>query len=44
LKKLAYFRFYVSPRRFWRVLRRLPNIAANLPHLMAIWWRKTFLW
>lgn len=44
LKKRAYFRFYLNPVRFWRVLRRLPQPLENLPHLFAIWWRKTFIW
>jgi len=44
LKKRAYFRFYLNPIRFWRMLRRLPQPLENLPHLFAIWWRKTFLW
>lgn len=44
LKKRAYFWFYVSPRRLWRTLRRLPRPWSNLPHLVTIWWRKTFVW
>jgi radical SAM superfamily enzyme YgiQ (UPF0313 family) len=44
LKKDAYFRFFLRPARLLRVLRRLPNPLQNLPHLIAIWWRKTFVW
>jgi radical SAM superfamily enzyme YgiQ (UPF0313 family) len=44
LKKRAYLRFFLNPVRLWRTVRRLPQPWRNLPHLAAIWWRKTFVW
>ncbi len=44
LKKAAYQRFYLHPRRVWRILTRLPRWTSNLPRLFAMWVRKSFLW
>jgi len=44
IKKSAYVRFYLNPRRLWRVITRLPQPHRNLPRLFAIWVRKSFFW
>ncbi|NLH47918.1 MAG: B12-binding domain-containing radical SAM protein [Myxococcales bacterium] len=44
LKRAAYRRFYLSPRRLWAIWRALPNRFRLLPGLFAIWIRKAFLW
>ena len=44
LRRKAYRRFYLSPRRLWGILRALPNRRTLLPLLFATWVRKAFLW
>jgi len=44
LKRKAYRRFYLSPRRLWDILRVLPNRRKTLPALLLIWIRKALLW
>jgi radical SAM superfamily enzyme YgiQ (UPF0313 family) len=44
IKKRAYLRFYLNPRRIGRILFRLPRWTSNLPRLVAMWVRKSFFW
>jgi len=44
LKKQAYRRFFLSPRRFWRTWKLLPNKSTLLPELARTFLRKAFLW
>jgi radical SAM superfamily enzyme YgiQ (UPF0313 family) len=44
LRRSAYRRFYLSPRRLWAIFRALPNRRRLLPQLARIWLRKALLW
>ena len=44
MKKTAYRRFYLSPRRFWRTWHLLPNKGVLLPELVRTFLRKAVLW
>jgi len=44
LRRKAYRKFYLSPKRLWSIFRALPNRASILPQLFMIWIRKAFLW
>ena len=44
LRRAAYRRFYISPLRFFGILRALPNRWRLLPLLLANWVRKAIVW
>lgn len=44
LKREAYRRFYLSPRRLWGIWGVLPNRVRLLPTLFAMWVRKALVW
>ncbi|MFT5288719.1 MAG: anaerobic magnesium-protoporphyrin IX monomethyl ester cyclase [Planctomycetota bacterium] len=42
LRKQAYRRFYLSPRRMWRILRLIPNKRTMIPFLMLLFARRAY--
>jgi hypothetical protein len=42
LRKQAYRRFYMRPRRLWSILRLLPNKRTNLPVLATLFARRAW--
>ena len=44
LRRAAYRRFYLSPKRIWGILKMLPNRRTMLPMLFVNWVRKAFVW
>ncbi len=44
LKRQAYRRFYLSPRRIWSIVAALPNRRRLLPQLFGMWVRKALIW
>ena len=42
LRKQAYRRFYLSPRRLWRILRLIPNKSSMLPFLALLFARRAY--
>jgi len=42
LRKLAYRRFYLSPRRLWRIFALIPNKANMLPFLTLLFARRAY--
>jgi len=44
LKRRAYRRFYLNPRRLWRILRLLPNKRELLPSLFMQFVKKALIW
>jgi len=42
LRKRAYRRFYLSPKRMWNLFRLLPNKRVMLPMLFRVWIQKAF--
>ena len=42
LRKQAYRRFYLSPRRMWRIFRLIPNKSSMLPYLTLLFARRAY--
>jgi radical SAM superfamily enzyme YgiQ (UPF0313 family) len=42
LRKRAYRRFYLDPRRLWRIFRLIPNKASMLPFLALLFARRAY--
>jgi hypothetical protein len=42
LRKQAYRRFYVSPRRLWRIFKLIPNKSNMLPFLTLLFARRAY--
>ena len=42
LRKQAYRRFYLSPRRLWRIFKLIPNKANMLPFLALLFARRAY--
>ena len=42
LRKRAYRRFYLNPRRLWRIFRLIPNKATMLPFLTLLFARRAY--
>ena len=42
LRKQAYRRFYLRPRRLWRIFRLIPNKANMLPFLALLFARRAY--
>ena len=42
LRKQAYRRFYLSPRRMWRIFRLIPNKSNMLPFLALLFARRAY--
>ncbi len=42
LRKQAYRRFYLNPRRLWRIFKSIPNKTNMLPYLTLLFARRAY--